>query len=79
MLQAEGVYVVDAPFIDLRDEWERQSYAILKDWVFSNMRELNPALLERTGMDFESDSIWQALGWKGFVPIQEIGSKPSTI
>jgi hypothetical protein len=30
-------------------------------------------------MDFESDSIWQALGWKGFVPIQEIGSKPSTI
>jgi hypothetical protein len=29
--QAEGVYAVDARFIDLRDERERQVYAILQD------------------------------------------------
>jgi hypothetical protein len=78
-LQAKGVDVVDAPFIDLRDEQERQAYAILKDRVFSNTREFDPTLLERTGMDFEFDSIWQALGWESFVPVQEIGSRPITI
>jgi hypothetical protein len=35
MPQAKGVYVVDVPFIDLRDDPERQAYAILKDRVFS--------------------------------------------
>jgi hypothetical protein len=77
--QAEGVYAVDAPFIDLRDEQVRQAYAILKDRVFSNTREFDPTLLERTGMDSEFDSIWQALGWEGFVPVQEIESRPITI
>jgi hypothetical protein len=65
--QAERVYVADAPFIDLRDDRERQAYAILKDLVFSNMRGFDPTLLEKTGMDSEFDSIWQALGWEGFV------------
>jgi hypothetical protein len=77
--QAEGVYAIDAPFIDLRDERERQACAILKDRVFSNTRECDLTLLERTGMDSEFDSIWQALGWEGFVPIQEIDSRPITI
>jgi hypothetical protein len=56
--QAKGVYAVGAPFIDLRDKRERQSYTILKDRVFSNMREFDLSLLERTGMDSEFDSIW---------------------
>jgi hypothetical protein len=30
-------------------------------------------------MDYEFDSIWQALGWEGFVPVQEIGSRSITI
>jgi hypothetical protein len=51
------VYAVDARFIDLRDERERQVYAILQDWVFYNMREFYQTLLEMTGMDSEFDSI----------------------
>jgi hypothetical protein len=46
--QVKGVDVVDTPFINLRDEQERQAYAILKDRVFSNMREFDPTLLEKT-------------------------------
>jgi hypothetical protein len=30
-------------------------------------------------MDSEFDSIWQALGWEGFVLVQEVGSRPTTI
>jgi hypothetical protein len=30
-------------------------------------------------MDSEFDSILQALGWEDFVPIQEVGSRPTTI
>jgi hypothetical protein len=78
-LQVEGVYAVDAPFIDLRDERERQAYTILKDRVFSNTREFDLTLLERMGMDSEFNSIWQALGWEGFVSVQKIGSRPITI
>jgi hypothetical protein len=63
------VYAVDAPFIDFRDERERQAYAILKDRVLSNTKEFDPDLLEKIGMDSEFDSIWQALGWEGFVPV----------
>jgi hypothetical protein len=77
--QAEGVYATNAPFINLRDELERQAYTILKDRVFSNTREFDPTLLENIGMDSEFDSIWQALGWEGFVSVQEIGSRPITI
>jgi hypothetical protein len=79
MPQAEGVYAADAPFIDLREDRERQAYAILKDRVFSNMREFDLTLLEKIGTDSQFDSICQALGWEGFLSVQEIGSRPITI
>jgi hypothetical protein len=69
MPQSKRVYAVEAPFIDLKAERERQAYAILKDRVFSNTREFDLTLLERTDMDSEFDSIWKALGSEGFVPV----------
>jgi hypothetical protein len=77
--QAEEVYAVDATFIDLRNDCERQAYALIKDRVFANSKEFDLDLLEKTGMDTEFDSICQALGWEDFVPIQEVGSRPTTI
>jgi hypothetical protein len=77
--QAERVYVADAPFIDLRDDRERQAYAFLMDRVFANTKEFDSTLLDKTGTNSEFDSMWQALAWEGFVPVQEIGSRPITI
>jgi hypothetical protein len=71
MPQAKGVYVVDVPFIDLRDDPERQAYSILKDRVFSIHKKriesspnegIRPEPSGKTGMDFKFDSIWQGLG-----------------
>ena len=73
--QAEEVYAVDAAFIDLRSDHERQAYALIKDRVFANTKEFDPDLLEKTGMDSEFNSIWQALGLEDFVPVQEVGSR----
>ena len=77
--RAEGVINTDAAFIDLRDDRERQAYALIKDRVFANTKEFDSALLEKTGMDSEFDSIWHALGWENFFPVWEIGSRPLTI
>jgi hypothetical protein len=55
--QAKKVYVVDAAFIDLRNDRERQAYALIKDRVFTNTKEFDPNLFEKTGMDSEFDSI----------------------
>jgi hypothetical protein len=59
------VYVVEAAFIDLRSDRERQAYTLIKDWVFANTKEFDQDLLEKIDMDYEFDSIWQALGWDG--------------
>jgi hypothetical protein len=77
--QAEEGYAVDAAFIDLRSDRERQAYALVKDRVFANTKELNPNLLEKRGMDTEFDSVSQTLGWEDLVPVQEVGSRPTTI
>ena len=77
--QVEEVYAIDAAFIDLRSDRERQAYALIKDRVFANTKEFDPDLLEKTGMDSEFNSIWQDLGWEDFVPVQEVGSRPTTI
>jgi hypothetical protein len=79
MPQADEVYTIDAAFIDLRSDHERQAYAPIKDRVFANTKEFDPDLLKKTGMDSEFNSIWQALGWEDFVPVQEVGSRPTTI
>jgi hypothetical protein len=73
------LYIVDATFIYLRSDHKRQSYALIKDRVFANTKEFDPDLLEKIGMDSEFNSIWQALGWEDFVPVQEVGSRPNTI
>jgi hypothetical protein len=77
--RADEVYAIDAAFIDLRSDRERQAYALIKDRVFANTKEFNLDLLEKIGMDFEFNAIWQALGWEDFVPVQEVGSRPTTI
>jgi hypothetical protein len=77
--QADEVHVIDASFIDMRSDRERQAYTRIKDRVFANTKEFDPDLLEKTGMDSEFNSIWQALGWEDFVPVQEVGSRPTTI
>jgi hypothetical protein len=79
MLQAEELYVDDAAFIDLGNDHERQAYALIMDRVFANTKEFDLDLLEKIGMDSELHSIWQALGWEDFVPVQEVGSRPTTI
>jgi hypothetical protein len=77
--QVEEVYAVDAAFIDFRNDRERQACTLIKDRVFANTKEFDPGLLEKIGMDSEFDSIWQALGWEDFVPVHEVGSRPTTI
>ena len=81
--QAEPQVVVvsapDATFVDLRDDRERQAYALLKDQVFFNTMTFDSDLLEKIGMDSEFDSILHVLGWEGFVPIFELGSRLLTI
>ena len=77
--QVVEVSIADATFVDLRDDRERQAYALLKDRVFSNTMAFNLNLLEKIGMDSEFVSIWHALGWEEFFPVHELGSRPLTI
>jgi hypothetical protein len=65
--QADEVYTVYAAFIDPRSDHERQAYALIKDRVFTNTKEFDSDLLEKTSMDSKFNSIWQALGWDDFV------------
>ena len=77
--QVVEVSTIDAAFVDLQDGRERQAYAILKNRVFSNTKDFDSALLEKTGIYSEFASVWHALGWEEFVPVQELGSWPLTI
>jgi hypothetical protein len=77
--QADEVYAFETAFIDLKSDRERQAYALIKDRVFANTKEFDPDLFEKIGMDSEFNSIWQNLGWEEFVPVQEVGSRPTTI
>ena len=77
--QAMEVSAADAAFVNLQDDREKQAHAILKDRVFANTKEFDLTLLEKTGMDSKFDSIWHALGWEEFVPVQELDSQPLTI
>jgi hypothetical protein len=45
--QANKVYTVDAAFIDLMSDRERQA-CLIKDRVFANTKEFDPDLLEKT-------------------------------
>ena len=40
----------DAPYLDLRDDRERQGYAIIKNLSFVHTRAFDPDLLIKTGI-----------------------------
>ena len=69
----------DAPYLDLRDDREHQAYAMIKNRSFGHTRAFDPKLLEKIGMDVDFASVWDAVGWDGFVPIEENGSHLLTI
>ena len=69
----------DAPYLDLRDDRERQAYAMIKNRIFGHTRAFDPDLLEKTGMDVDIARVWHAVGWDGFVPVEENGSRLLTI
>jgi hypothetical protein len=61
----------NAPYLDLREDHERQAYTILKRRDFGHTKAFDPDLLEKTGMDLDFAHIWNAVGWDGFVPVEE--------
>jgi len=69
----------DAPYIDLRDDRERQAYAMLKRQSFGHTQAFDPDLLEKTGMDIDFAFVWHAVGWEGFASVEENGSRLLTI
>ena len=68
-----------APYLDLRNDRERQAYAMLKNRVFEHTWHIDPELLAKIGMDSEFNTIWHTIGWDTFVPVDEVGSRPLTI
>ena len=69
----------DAPYLDLRDDRERQAYAMIKNLSFGHTRAFDPDLLEKTGMDVDFALVCHAVGWDDFVPVEENGSRLLTI
>ena len=54
--------VEDAPYLDLRDDCERQGYAILKNRSFVHTKAFDPDLLIKIGM-YEDFSNVLACNW----------------
>ena len=79
--QAEAMEIDedDAPYLDLRNDCERQGYAILKNRSFVHTRAFDPEFLIKTGMYEDFANVWHAIGWDNFVPIEEFGSRLLTI
>ena len=69
----------DAPYLDLQDDRERQAYAMLKHQSFGHTKAFDLDLLEKTGMDVDFARVWHAVGWDGFVSVEENGSCLLTI
>jgi hypothetical protein len=69
----------DTPYLDLRDNCERQAYAILKHQDFSHTKAFDLDPLEQTGIDIDFTRVWHAVGWDGFVPVEVNGSCLLTI
>ena len=69
----------DAPYLDLRDDRERQAYATIKNQCFGHTRAFDLDLLEKIGMDIDFTRVCHAVGWDGFVPVEDNGSRLLTI
>ena len=80
-LQAEDMEIddEDAPYLNLRDDRDRQAYAMLKRRSFGHTKAFDPDLLEKTGMGIDFARVWHAVGWDAFAPIEENGSRLLTI
>jgi hypothetical protein len=63
----------------LRVGREIQAYVLIKDRFFAHTKDLDPDLLESTGMNVDFANIWHAIGCDAFVPILEEGSHSLTI
>jgi hypothetical protein len=59
----------NAPYLDLRDDRERQAYVILKRRDFGHTKVFDPDLLDKIGMDIDFAHVLHVVGWDGFVPI----------
>ena len=61
--QAEDMEIddEDAPYLDLRNDRERQAYAMLKGRSFGHTRAFDPDLLEKIGMDIDFANVWHAV------------------
>ena len=79
--QAEDMEIddEDTPYLYLWSDRECQAYAMIKRQSFGHTRAFDPDLLEKTGMDIDFANVWHAVGWDGFVPIKENGSRLLTI
>ena len=69
----------DALYLDLRNDYERQAYVMIKHQNFGHTRVFDPNLLDKAGMDVDFTHVRHAVGWDDFVPIEEIGSCLLTI
>jgi hypothetical protein len=69
----------DALYLNLRYDHERQAYTILKHWVFGHTKAFDPDLLGKTGMNVDFAHVWHAVGWDGFVLVEENSSRLLTI
>ena len=69
----------DAPYLDLQDECEHQAYAMIKNRSFGHTKAFDPDLLKKIGMGVDFARVWHAVGWDGFVPVEENGSRLLTI
>jgi len=69
----------DAPYLDLQDDRERQAYAMIKNRSFGHTGAFDLDLLKKTGMDVNFARVWHAVGWDGFVPVEENGYRLLTI
>ena len=74
-----GIDEDDAPYLVLRNNRERQAYAMIKNQSFGHTRAFDLDLLEKIGMDVDFTRVWHAVGWDGFVPVEENGSHLLTI
>jgi hypothetical protein len=69
----------NAPYLNLQDNRERQTHAVLKRRDFGHTKAFDLDLLEKTGMDVDFACVWHVVGWDGFVPVEENGSRLLTI
>ena len=69
----------DAPYLDLQDDRERQAYTMIKNKSFGHTRAFDPDVFKKIGMDVDLARVWHVVGWEGFAPVEENGSRLLTI